>query len=82
MKKTLQSLTLGLALLAGVQAATAGEIIFSDNFSANSVNPPTLAKPGVKWVIDKGDFGADGTAVGGNYANFAAAAEIIVPKQR
>ena len=67
MKKTLQSLTLGLALLAGVQAATAGEIIFSDNFSANSVNPPTFAKPGVKWVIDKGDFGADGTAVGGNY---------------
>jgi hypothetical protein len=67
MNKTLQSLALGLALLACAQAVTAAEILFSDNFSANSLNSPTFAKPGVKWVIDKGDFGADGTAVGGNY---------------
>jgi hypothetical protein len=66
MKKTLQSLTLGLALLAGVQSATAGEIIFSDNFSNNQVNPPTFAKTGVQWVVDKGDLGTNGTAVGGN----------------
>ena len=44
-----------------------GEILFSDNFSGNTVNPPTFAEDNAKWVIDSGAFKADGTAVDGNY---------------
>ncbi|MBL4702407.1 MAG: beta-galactosidase [Phycisphaeraceae bacterium] len=40
------------------------EILFSDNFTAGTINPPTVTTGGARWVIDNGQFKADGTSAG------------------
>lgn len=57
---------LALCLLAaGSITASSADVIIFDDFSSNTVGTPTFAvDPSVAWVVDSGQFAANGTNVG------------------
>lgn len=66
--KSICSIVFGIGLsLAGATTNSHAEILFSDNFSGATPNPPTFAKGNSKWVVDKGVFTVDGSGADGNY---------------